>query len=210
MRQYGFTYLGVLFAVAILGAVLASTAVVWQVQVQRDKEKELLFIGHAYRQAIAQYYEKTPGTTKQFPQKLEDLLEDKRQTQLTRYLRRIYLDPMTASKDWGLITGPGATIVGVYSRSTREPIKTANFEEADRDFAGAVSYVDWKFTFTMPTQVAPAAPPPGANPAGQTAPPGSNPTSQPPNPLANPGGPTPTPTTTPPPPVAGPAATNPP
>ena len=194
MRQYGFTYLGVLFAVAILGAVLSSTAVVWQVQVQRDKEKELLFIGHAYRQAIAQYYEKTPGTTKQFPQKLEDLLEDKRQTQLTRYLRRIYLDPMTASKDWGLVTGPGATIIGVYSRSTREPIKTANFEEADRDFAGAVSYMDWKFTFTMPTQVVPAAAPPG----------------QPPGPLANPGGLTPTPTTTPPPPVAGPAATNPP
>lgn len=197
MRQSGFTYLGVLFAVAILGAVSASTAVVWQVQVQRDKEKELLFIGHAYRQAIAQYYEKTPGTAKQFPQKLEDLLEDKRQTQLTRYLRRIYLDPMTASKDWGLITGPGATIVGVYSRSTREPIKNANFEEADRDFAGAVSYMDWKFTFTMPTQVAPAAPPPGANPAGQ-----------PPNPLSNPGGATPTPTTTSPP-SAGPAATTP-
>lgn len=197
MRPYGFTYLGVLFAVAILGAVLSSTAVVWQVQVQRDKEQELLFIGHAYRQAITQYYEKTPGTTKQFPQKLEDLLEDKRQTQLTRYLRRIYLDPMTASKDWGLVTGPGATIVGVYSRSTREPIKTANFEEADRDFAGAVSYMDWKFTFTMPTQVAPAAPPPGASPAGQAAP------------SAISGGATPPPSTIPLPPGAGSTPANP-
>ena len=52
MRQRGFTYLAVLFAVAILGAVLGASAVVWHAQAQRDKEQELLFIGHAYRQAI--------------------------------------------------------------------------------------------------------------------------------------------------------------
>ena len=111
-HQRGFTYLAVLFAVAILGAVLASTAVVWQAQVQRDKEQELIFIGHAYRQAIAQYYERTPGTAKQFPKKLEDLLEDKRQTRLTRYLRKVYRDPMAASKEWGLI---GALVDKLYT-----------------------------------------------------------------------------------------------
>ena len=158
-HQRGFTYLAVLFAVAILGAVLASTAVVWQAQVQRDKEQELIFIGHAYRQAIAQYYERTPGTAKQFPKKLEDLLEDKRQTRLTRYLRKVYRDPMAASKEWGLVTGPDASIVGVYSLSTKAPIKQAKFDEEDKDFIGAARYSDWKFIYTLPTQAAPSATP---------------------------------------------------
>lgn len=175
MRQKGFTYLAVLFAVAIIGAVLAATVVVWHQQVQRDKEQELLFIGDAYRVAIAAYYEKTPGTTKQFPKKLEDLLEDKRQTQLTRYLRKLYLDPMTASKEWGLVTGPGG-IIGVYSRSKRAPIKTAKFEEVDREFIGAASYMDWKFVYTAPAPATPIPAPPATTPAttplGQTSPPG--------------------------------------
>ena len=161
MRQpRGFTYLVVLFAVAIIGAVLASTSVVWQAQVQREKEQELIFIGHAFRQAIAQYYERTPGTAKQFPKKLEDLLEDRRQTRLTRYLRKVYHDPMTTSKEWGLVTGPDASIIGVYSKSARTPIKSAGFDEEDREFAGAASYMDWKFVYTQPTQAAVPAPNP--------------------------------------------------
>ncbi len=172
MRQNGFTYLAVLFAVAIFGAVLAATAVVWHQQVQRDKEQELLFIGDAYRAAIAAYYEKTPGTAKQFPKKLEDLLEDKRQTQLTRYLRKLYLDPMTASKEWGLVTGP-AGIVGVYSQSKRAPIKTAKFDKVDKEFMGAASYSDWKFVYTAPTPATPPIPaPPTTTLAGQTPSPG--------------------------------------
>ena len=161
--QRGFTYLAVLFAVAIIGAVLASTAVVWQAQIQREKEQELIFIGHAYRQAIAQYYESTPGTAKQFPKNLEELLEDKRQTRLTRYLRKVYRDPMTASKEWGLVTAPDGSIIGVYSKSARVPIKSAGFDEQDRAFVGAASYIDWKFIFTQPTQAAPPTTPP--NPA---------------------------------------------
>lgn len=172
MRQRGFTYLAVLFAVAILGAVLGASAVVWHAQAQRDKEQELLFIGHAYRQAITQYYEKTPGTAKQFPKKLEDLLEDKRQVRLTRYLRKLYLDPMTASKEWGLVTGPGESIVGVYSRSSRAPIKTGKFDEVDKDFNGASSFMDWKFVYTNPAPVSPATPTPTAAPAGQIPTPG--------------------------------------
>lgn len=170
MRQRGFTYLAVLFAVVIVGAVLGATAVVWHHQVQRDKEQELLFIGHAYRDAIAAYYEKTPGTVKQFPKKLEDLLEDKRQTRLTRYIRKLYRDPLTASKEWGLISGPGEGIIGVYSLSTRVPIKTANFEEVDRELIGATNYMDWKFVYKVPTPLAtqPSAPAAQTPPASPT------------------------------------------
>lgn len=171
MYQRGFTYLIVLFMVAIMGAVLAATSMVWHTVAQRDKEQELLFAGHAFRRAIGLYYERTPGTAKQYPKKLGDLLEDKRQVGLTRYLRKIYIDPFTASKEWGLVPGPGGTIMGVYSRSDAVPIKTGNFDKADQDFAGKGSYQDWQFVYA-PTQGIPVAAtlPPVGPPLGSTLP----------------------------------------
>lgn len=162
--ERGFTYLGVLLLVAIMGAVLASTAAVWRTMSQRDKERELLFVGHEFRKAIGLYYERSPGGAKQYPKKLEDLLLDKRQTGVARYLRRLYVDPMTGKKEWGLIKGPGDTIRGVYSLSPETPIKTGNFDESDKDFAGKGSFAEWQFVYA-PQQAAPvpaAAPQPGA------------------------------------------------
>ena len=94
-RHDGFTYLALLFAVAAMGTLLAVTGMLWSSAQQRLKERELLFIGNAYRNAIATYYEKAPGTLKRYPQTLEDLLLDKRQLAVVRYLRRSYVDPMT-------------------------------------------------------------------------------------------------------------------
>jgi type II secretory pathway pseudopilin PulG len=176
-KQGGFTYLAVLLIVAIMGAVLAATATVWHTMSQRDKEADLLFDGHEFRRAIGLYYERTPGAAKQFPKKLEDLLQDKRQVQLSRYLRKIYVDPMTGKKDWGLVKGPGDVIIGVYSRSDETPVKTGNFDEVDKEFEGASTLSDWKFVYEPgkggPGGAIPAAPPtPGApgNPAGAGGP----------------------------------------
>ena len=164
MRQRGFTYLAVLFLVAIMGAVLAATATVWHTLAQRDKERELLYIGHEFRSAIGLYYERTPGTAKQFPKKMEYLLEDKRQTNLARYLRKRYLDPLTASKEWGLVAGPGETVMGVYSLSQATPIKTGNFDDADKNFEGANNYQDWKFVYAPKLPTAAPVPPTVAPP----------------------------------------------
>lgn len=151
MRQRGFTYLALLFVVAIMGVILTSTVMVWHTVAQREKEQELLYAGHAIRQAIGFYYEHTPGIAKQYPKTLEDLLQDKRQAGLARYLRKIYIDPITASKNWGVISGPGGTIMGVYSRSVATPVKIANFEQANADMAKKNSYQHWQFIY-LPTQ----------------------------------------------------------
>ena len=167
MQQRGFTYIAVLFLVAIMGAVLGSTAVVWRTMNQRDKEQDLLFVGREYRRAITLYYERTPGVAKQFPKKLEDLLEDKRQTTLTRYLRKRYNDPFSSDDEWGVIPGQGGTIMGVYSLSDRTPIKTGNFNEDEKEFAGSTSFKNWKFVYQAKTPSPTAVPvaPPGAGPA---------------------------------------------
>ena len=59
-RQGGFSYLFLLFLVALLGVTLvASTQASW-IESKRDKEAELLFAGHEIRKAIDSYYKATP------------------------------------------------------------------------------------------------------------------------------------------------------
>lgn len=55
LKQLGFTYIGVLMLVAIAGIGLAGVGIVWHQDAQREREKELLFIGDEYRQAIGSY-----------------------------------------------------------------------------------------------------------------------------------------------------------
>ena len=66
--------------------------------------------------------------------RLEELLQDPRYPDIRRYLRKIYLDPMTGSAEWGLVTGPGGEIYGVHSLSGDEPLKKANFGLAEKAF----------------------------------------------------------------------------
>src|SRR5258708_30880545 len=146
----GFTYIGLLLFIAIMGVGLAATGVVFHQQAQREKEKELLFAGDQVRHAIALYYELSPGGDKRFPQSFEDLLQDQRYPAVQRYLRRVYVDPMTGSKKWGLVRAPDGGIIGVYSSSGDRPLKTDNFPAGDEDFKGKESYVEWKFAYAVP------------------------------------------------------------
>lgn len=144
-KHAGFTYLAILFMVAIMSIALAATGSIWHVAQQREKERELLYIGTQYRQAITQYYERSPDGAKQFPKKLEYLLQDNRMVTTQRYLRKIYRDPMTNSQNWGIVEGPGNSIMGVYSLSEAHPLKQGNFDEIDKDFIGKSHYSEWKF-----------------------------------------------------------------
>jgi type II secretory pathway pseudopilin PulG len=145
--QGGFTYLGLLFAVALAGIALAATGVVWTTEARREKERELLFIGDEFRNAIADYYERTPGMVKRFPGKLDDLLKDERYLRTERRLRQVYRDPMTGERQWGLVSAPDGGVMGVYSLSAVRPIKQGGFTRWYTEFAGSQQYSDWKFVY---------------------------------------------------------------
>ena len=154
--EHGFTYLGLLFAVVIIGVALASVGEVWRTMQQREKEMDLLFIGREFRRAITSYYELAPVGKQELPRKLEDLVEDDRFPTVRRHLRKIYIDPMTGKSEWGMLR-MGDRIVGVYSLSNAVPIKQDGFKDGERDLAGAQSYRDWKFAYSI--AVAQPAPP---------------------------------------------------
>jgi type II secretory pathway pseudopilin PulG len=147
-RQKGFTLVGALIMIAVLGAGMAAYGEIASHVAQREKEQELLFVGNQFRQAIGAYYERTPGAVKRFPQTLEELLQDKRHPMPQRHLRRLYADPMTGKPQWGIIDGPGGGIMGVHSLSETQPIKSGGFAARDSAFADAARYSDWQFTYS--------------------------------------------------------------
>lgn len=147
-RQAGFTYLGLMILVAVMGVFLALAGEAWQVAVKREKESELLFIGNEFRQALIQFYERSPPQRIRYPMSLDDLLKDPRAPGTQRYLRKIYADPITGSTAWGLIKGQNGEIFGVHSLSADEPLKKGNFAQADKAFEGKTKYADWVFIHT--------------------------------------------------------------
>lgn len=146
-KQKGFTYLAALFLVAILGAMLAATGMIWSTAQQSDRERELLLVGEQFRRAIAQYYEKSPGILKKYPGSLNDLLKDERHLSTQRYLRKMFVDPMTHSNKWGVVLAPEGGIMGVHSLSEDQPLKSANFSDANQGLAGKTRYSDWLFIY---------------------------------------------------------------
>lgn len=152
-NQQGFTYLALLFAVALTGIALAATGVIWSTERQREREQELLFVGDQFRTAIATYYLRSPGLVKRYPAKLGDLLKDNRFLGVKRHLRQIYIDPITDTHEWGLVTAPEGGIMGVFSTSTKQPIKQARFPDRFADFEGKTTYAGWSFVYRPETPV---------------------------------------------------------
>ncbi len=150
-RCGGFAYMALMLAVAVMGLVLGVTAEVWHTAVQREKERELLFVGSQFRRAIGAYY---LDHARAYPPSLEDLLKDSHQPATRRYLRKIYRDPMTGANEWGLVQRPDGGIVGVHSLSEAQPIKIAGFRGADSSLEGAVKYSEWVFAYWPHTRSA--------------------------------------------------------
>ena len=156
----GFSYIGLMIFVAISGIALAGVGIVWSQDQQREREKELLFVGEQFRQAIASYYESTPDKNKQYPSKLEELILDGRSLAVKRHLRKIYIDPITNSTNWGL-ERRDSKIIGVYSLSELKPIKKKGFPLLYEKFADFSKYADWKFIYipnsaNPPSEIAPS------------------------------------------------------
>jgi type II secretory pathway pseudopilin PulG len=142
----GYAYLALLFAVVLMGSAMSGAAALWSAEQKRERERELLHIGHKFREAIGRYYNRSPGI-KQYPPNLEALLHDTRFPLPQRYLREIYIDPFTNERNWGVIEAPTGGIMGVHSLSEQFSRKIANFDERDRDFEDKRLHGDWIFVY---------------------------------------------------------------
>ena len=150
----GYTLILLLLILTVLAIGLMVAWPVWQTQIRREKEEELIFRGRQVVEAIRLFQAKNPG---RFPLSLQELYEK-------RFLRRLYKDPMTSSGEWNYILLPGSArpgaggtgqqvllvpqaalasisspqILGVASPSSRTSLRTYN---------GAQSYDQWLFFY---------------------------------------------------------------
>lgn len=138
LDQSGITYIGLLLVIVLIGIATTALTPMWHTMVQRDREAELLFRLGEFRRAIARYRQDHGH----YPAELKDLLEDKTQIQIRRYLRRIYTDPMTKAADWKLDlivdkTGTVSGIRDVHSQSNAEGFRKMNIAGKGK------RYSDW-------------------------------------------------------------------
>lgn len=153
-NRAGYSLVILMLATFVLAIGLLIAVPVWQTQIQREKEEELIFRGKQYAQAVRLYQSKNPGG---YPKTLEELVRK-------RFLRRLYKDPMTKDGKWNVILQPqrpgspdpskdggpsfqlvpqdnlstisNPLIIGVASTSTKKSFRLYN---------GADTYDQWLF-----------------------------------------------------------------
>jgi len=97
-RNRGYTIILLLFVLTAMSIGLMLAVPVWQTQILREKEEELIFRGKQYVEAIRIYQVKNPG---KFPASLEELVDPEE-----RCIRKLYPDPMTENGEWRIILMP--------------------------------------------------------------------------------------------------------
>ena len=153
--QAGFTYVGMIVFVTIIGLVGAATLKVGALLQRAEAENELLETGAVFSAALASYAQATPPGQPSQPATLDALLRDPRFPVPLRHLRRIFVDPITGSTEWGLVrAAEGGPILGVYSLSQSQPLKIANFDARFVNFDHKKQLSDWKFMAGAPLAAA--------------------------------------------------------
>jgi type II secretory pathway pseudopilin PulG len=158
MRQGGFTYLGLIVLVTVIGLVGAATLKIDSLLRRAAAEEELLGIGAEFSAALASYAAATPKGQLAQPPTLQELLRDPRTPALRRHLRKIFIDPVTGGAEWGIVyVGDHVGVIGVFSLSQAKPLKIANFDPCFVDYKNKVRLSDWIFTAGLPSVVLPPA-----------------------------------------------------
>jgi len=147
-RQSGFTYLGLIIFVAIIGLVGAATLKIGSLLQRAAAEEELLEIGAAFSAALDSYAAATPRGASPYPPSLAELLKDPRSPAVLRHLRKVYVDPLTGKAEWGIVyLGSGETgVVAIHSLSTARPLKIANFDSRFKGLDNKEIVSEWRFS----------------------------------------------------------------
>lgn len=142
----GYAFLMLLLGLAVVSLTAASFFKLGQFGERRTAELELLEKGSRMDAALLSYARMSAGGQTAAPERLEDLLRDPRfPKSVVRHLRQVEVDPMTGSKEWGLVWSEDRTgIVGVHSLSEQKPIMTV-FGPEFASFKDLPRYADWIF-----------------------------------------------------------------
>ncbi len=174
--EAGYNLVILMVMVTVLGILVAAALPAWSTAIRREQEKELIFRGFQYAEAIRVFRQRFGRP----PVRLEELIEVQ-----PRSIRRLWKDPITGKAEWGLVfaAGPGGQagqaqpgtptgvalpgvhsggdqvtqgpVIGVYSLAKGESVLT---------FLEQHEYSQWRFTADLLTaniqrRLKPPAPP---------------------------------------------------
>lgn len=106
-----------------------------------SKERRLMSAADEIVTALKAYREASPGTAKEFPLELKDLMHDPRLLADKSYLTTLPLDPITQKQEWALVRNKDNQVIGVHSLSEEAPTLLAKVFS----FRGEEKYSDWRF-----------------------------------------------------------------
>ena len=150
-RQRGYILVVTMFMAFMVAVLMIALTRWWQAEARREKERELLWVGSQFRSALASYAVATPAGASPRPETLTELLRDERGGTVRRHMRRMYVDPMTASDAWGTVRAEDGTVLAVHSRSEGRPLTANGSSPRFHRFEGTTRYSEWQFgVFPVP------------------------------------------------------------
>jgi hypothetical protein len=97
VENKGYAILTAVLAVSIFSIMILKARNMWETEIQRDLEQELIFRARQYVTAIEIFRKKNPNMS---PKSLDELYEKK-------CIRKRFLDPMTVDGKWNLVMRSG-------------------------------------------------------------------------------------------------------
>lgn len=91
-QNKGMMIIPVIFIVLIFIILTLKSNSVWDMEIRREMEQELIFRGKQYAYAIEKYYKKNASPLKDF-----DILLEK------RFIRKLYIDPLSETGEWNIV-----------------------------------------------------------------------------------------------------------
>jgi len=146
-RHGGFAYMALLVVIFASSLALSVALPDKYQQAKRERETQLLFVGQQYANAIRSFYENPYVSIKRYPDTLDELLVDNRTAVPRHHLRQLYRDPITGSKEWGVLRNEEDQIIGVFSLSKDTPLRTNFGLETMVGIAAGDKYEDIKFVY---------------------------------------------------------------
>ena len=130
------------FPIAMLiGAVAFALLLGTGLETYLNQERRLVNAGNEIVTALEAYRAASPGSAKELPRSLDDLLHDPRMLADKGYLLTLPVDPVTQKQAWGVIKNNVEQIIGVHSLSTATPTwigRLLSLRSGD-------TYADWQF-----------------------------------------------------------------
>jgi type II secretory pathway pseudopilin PulG len=146
-RDGGYVMLLLIIALAVLAVFMLMAVPLWQTEMQREAEEELIFRGHQYVTAIGLYVKNHNNL---YPQGFEVL-------HLEKFLRQLYPDPMSADGQWDMVfqdtsageakylVVPAHLAKAYFSRALLVGVCSTSPETSFREYRGKNKYNEWAF-----------------------------------------------------------------